>query len=69
MSDVSPPVVHPQVDEESVEGQREMEDPDGEADEEELYTDPEEAFDDFMLTLTRGQRKMLSVLLFRTGKR
>ena len=41
-----------------------MEDPDGEAEEEELYTDPQEAFDDYMLTLTRDQRKMLSVLLY-----
>ena len=64
VSVVSSPVARPQVEEESVGGQREMEDPDGEAEEEELYTDPQEAFDDFMLTLTRDQRKMLSVLLY-----
>ena len=64
VSEVSSPVARPQVEEESVGGQREMEDPDGEAEEEELYTDPQEAFDDFMLTLTRDQRKMLSVLLY-----
>ena len=40
------------------------EDPDGDAEEEEEYTDPQEAFDDFMLTLTRNQRKMLSILLY-----
>ena len=44
--------------------QRDLEeDPDGE-EEEELYTDPQEVFDDFILTLTREQRKMLSVLLY-----
>ena len=47
VSEVFSPVARPQVEEESVGGQREMEDPDGEAEEEELYTDPQEAFDDF----------------------
>ena len=40
------------------------EDPDGDAEEEDEYTNPQEAFDDFMLTLTRDQRKMLSVVLY-----
>ena len=40
------------------------EDPDGDAEEEDEYTNPQEAFDDFMLTLTRDQRKMLSAVLY-----
>ena len=40
------------------------EDPDGDAEEEDEYTNPQEAFDDFMLTLTWDQRKMLSVVLY-----
>ena len=42
--------------------QRELEE-DSDGDEEvEEYIDPQEAFDDFLLTLTRDQCKMLSVL-------
>ena len=40
------------------------EDPDGEMEEEEDYSDPQEVFDDWMLSLTLEQRKMLSVLLY-----
>ena len=49
----------------SVHEDRELEDdPDGDTEEEEEYNSPQEAFDDFVLTLTRDQRKMLSVLLY-----
>ena len=40
------------------------EDPDGDAEEEEEYTDPQVAFDDFVLTLTRNQHNILSILLY-----
>lgn len=39
------------------------EDPDGEREEEE-YPDPQEVFDNWVLSLTRDQRKMLSVILY-----
>ena len=38
-------------------------DPDGDNEEDQEVTDPQEVFDDWMLTLTRDQRKMLAVLL------
>ena len=40
------------------------EDADGDREDDDKYSDPQDAYDDFMLTLTREQRKMLSVLLY-----
>ena len=63
--------VSPQVEEESVGGQREMEDPDGEAEEEELYTDPQEAFDVSLLLLENSAKCFLCscMKVFIAGKR
>ena len=43
------------------------EDPDGEGETEEEYSDPQELFDDWMLSLTRDQRRMLCMKAFVTG--
>ena len=71
VSEVSSPVARPQVEEESVGGRREMEDPDGEAEEEELYTDPQEAFDVCLLLLENSAKCFLCscMKVFIAGKR